>query len=58
MSRDFREWKHFMKLYHTCGRYREYKPTMYYYKKMKREQQKALKREEASWRQLEQELMK
>lgn len=58
MSKNFREWKRFIKLKHTRGRYIEYKPTLYYYKKMIREQQRALKKANKSWRRFWQELRK
>ena len=58
MSKEFREWKQLIKRWHVSGKYREYKPTMYYYKKMTRKVQRAHKRAEKSWRRFEQELLK
>lgn len=58
MSKEFREWKQLIKRWHVRDKYREYKPTMYYYKKVCRKQQRANKRAENTWRRFEQELLK
>lgn len=58
MSRKFREWKRFLKLFHNCGRDREHKATLYDYKKMRRKYQREWKIAKESWRQVKRERQK